>query len=309
MGVSDYVLFRLAKNWPSPTARFARRFGAEPGTEAYNMAYAQQQFDWKVTGGLAHPVTGLDVLEIGTGHGGITCYLAVVGARRVVGIDLNTEHLEIARRFAGIVSARFSADFRLPVEFAAMNATQLAFADAQFDLVLADNVFEHFTEPELVLRESYRVLRPGGGVLVPVFSSIYSKYGLHLKQGLKLPWAQLFFSERTIIRAMYRMARVNPRLYELYPGLSDNPRRVRDLRRYGDLNDITYGEFKRMAARVGFVVESFSPYSTRLGKVLSRLPLLRNSIVTDILSTGAAAYLSKPVSAPRPGANSSNSHA
>ncbi len=71
MGVSDYLLYRLAKNWPSPTAKLHLEFGAEPGTEAYDMAYAQRQFDWKVRNGMRRDVTGLDVLEIGTGHGGI----------------------------------------------------------------------------------------------------------------------------------------------------------------------------------------------------------------------------------------------
>ncbi len=294
MGLSDYLLYRVAKNWPSPMAKFKDNFGAEPGTEAYDMAYAQQQFDWKVRNGLTGTVTGLDVLEIGTGHGGIACYLAAVGAKSVVGIDLNTKHLEFARRFAEIVSKRYGEGYRLPVSFEEMSANDTSFEDASFDLVLADNVFEHFTEPETVMREAYRVLRPGGQLLVPVFSSILSKYGPHLKHGLKMPWAQVVFSEKTIIRAMYRLAADDPRLYEFYPGLSDSPQRFRDLRRYKDLNDITYRTFQDMARRIGFKVESFSVYGTNLGKVMKRVPVIRNTRLMDILSTGAAAVLRKP---------------
>jgi len=293
MGMSDYLLYRLARNWPSPMARLTKKFDPEPGTDAYNMAYAQNQFNQRVGDGILRPVTGLDVLEIGAGHGGISCFLAAVGARRVVGIDLSAGSLSFGRRFVEQFSERYAPGYRLPVEFLLMNAARLGFADKQFDLVLADNVFEHFTEPEGVMREAYRVLRPGGGLLVPIFSSIKSKYGLHLKHGLKMPWANLFFSERAIVRAMHRLAADNPRLYEFYPGLTGNPQSVRDLRRHGDLNDITYGEFKTMAARVGFRVELFSPYGTGAGKVLARLPLLRNSVVADILSTGAAAFLRK----------------
>jgi ubiquinone/menaquinone biosynthesis C-methylase UbiE len=293
MGVADYLLYRVAKNWPSPMAKMTKSLQAEPGTDAYNMAYAAQQFDYKVSNGMLRSVRGLDVLEIGTGHGGIACFMAAVGARSVVGIDLNTKHLQFAREFARRTSEHY-APFRLPVEFVEMSADRLSFAGEQFDLVLADNVFEHFTEPEAVMRESFRVLRPGGGLLVPVFSSIYSKWGLHLKHGLKLPWANLLFSERTIIRAMYRLAEGEPRLYEWYPGLAGKPNRVRDLRRYGDLNDITYSQFKKMAARTGFRVDSFSPYGTRLGKVLARLPLFGDSILADVFSTGATAYLKKP---------------
>ena len=300
MSFSDYLLYRVAKNWPSPMAKLVRELDAEPGTEAYDMAYAQRQFDWKVRHGMLREVTGLDVLEVGAGHGGISCFMAAVGARSVVAIDLNTKHLEIARRFARLLSARYSSDYEMPVMFVEMSADRMTFPDASFDLVLADNVFEHFTDPEAVMKEAYRVLRPGGGLLVPVFSSILSKYGLHLKHGLKLPWAHVVFSERTIIRALRRLAEADPKLFELYPGLADNPQRVRDLRPYKDLNDITYRKFKKMAARVGFRVESFSPFGTGLGKVLARLPGLGKSKIMDILSTGASAYLRKPAGVAAP---------
>jgi hypothetical protein len=109
-----------------------------------------------------------------------------------------------------------------------------------------------------------------------------------------MTWANRFFSERTIIRAMRRLAMDEPRIAEWYPGLGDSPVRVRDLRRYQDLNDITYAKFQRMAARCGFKVEMFSVFGTRLGKVIGQLPFVRNSKVNDILSTGAGAYLRKP---------------
>lgn len=293
MGLRDYVLYRLAKNWPSPLAKLNDSLEGEPGSDSYNAAYAQHQFDYRVEHGIRRTVTGLDVLEIGCGHGGISCFMAAVGARRVVGIDLSTRDLQFARGLLKKISARHGPDYRLPVTFAEMDATRMAFGDDQFDLVLADNVFEHFTDPEGVMREAYRVLKPGGGLHVPVFSSILSKHGLHLKQGLKMPWANLFFSDRTIIRAMHRLAAANPNLYNVYPGLLGDPRRIRDLRRYGDLNDITYRDFQQMARRIGFQVESFRAYGTRLGRIVSRLPLLRNSVFADILSTGASAYLCK----------------
>lgn len=39
---------------------------------------------------------------------------------------------------------------------------QIPYADNQFDLVFADNVFEHLAEPVSVFHEVYRVLKPGG---------------------------------------------------------------------------------------------------------------------------------------------------
>lgn len=271
------------------------RLGAEPGTDAYQTAYSQHQFDSKVQDGIQFAVSGKDVLEIACGHGGICCFLAVAGVRRVVGIDVDSKRLEYAEKFTNDLSQRLGSG-RLPVTFQQMDACHTTFADGSFDVVVADKAFEHFSDPEAVMRESYRVLRPGGALLVPFFSSIYSKYGLHVKHGLKVNWANVFFSEKTIIRAMRRLAVDNPKIYELYPGLADNPQRVRDLRRYRDLNDITYGRFRKMVDRVGFEIEWFRPLPTRIGRLVAAAPLLRNSILMDIFSKGAGACLRKRAS-------------
>lgn len=294
MPLADYLLYRLARPWPSPMTKMTARLGAGAGTEAYDHAYAQDQFDRKVRDGLKIPVMDLDVLEIGCGHGGISCFLAVAGAKSVVGIDLNVPHMKIAESFAQRIASHFQGAHQLPVKFVEMNAYQMTFPENSFDLVLADNSFEHFSDPGIVLQESYRVLKPDGRLLVPIFSSIYSKYGLHLKHGLKLPWANLVFSEKTIIRAMQRLAADEPQINKWYPGLTQNPQHVRDLRPHKDLNDITHGSFKRMARETGFQIEWFNSYSTRVGKIVSRIPFMRNTIVSDIFSVGAGACLRKP---------------
>ncbi len=294
MPLSDYILYRLAKNRPSPAQHLVDKLGAEPGTDAYHIAYARHQFDSKVQEGIPFPVAGKEVLEIACGHGGICCFLAVGGATRVVGVDLDTYRLKIAEAFTINLNRQLGNGCQLPITFQEENACHMSFADNSFDVVIADKAFEHFSDPEGVMRESFRVLRPGGTLLVPLFSSIYSKYGLHIKHGLKVNSANVFFSETTIIRAMKRLAVENPKIYDLYPGLIDNPQRVRDLRRYKDLNDITYREFKQMVERVGFEMDWFRPLPTRLGRIVACIPLLRNTLMMDICSKGAGASLRKP---------------
>jgi SAM-dependent methyltransferase len=291
MPFSDYLLYRLARNWPSPVEKLNARIGAPLESDEYHMGYALHQFNQRVRNGIRMEVFGKDILEIGCGHGGVSLYMVAAGARSVVGIDMSAKALEYARRLADKIAANFGEGARLPVHFTEMNAYELDFPPESFDLVVADNAFEHFSDPERVMRCVHRVLRPGGGILVPNFPPYYSKYGLHLKTGLKLPWANLFFSERTIVRTLQRLAAERPILYEVYPGLKNNPQCVRDVREYRDLNGITNRKFKAWATNSGFRVEWFRPSYTRIGKVLSIVPGFRGSILEDVFSDGSSAYL------------------
>jgi ubiquinone/menaquinone biosynthesis C-methylase UbiE len=247
-------------------------------------------------GGLPLPtIWGSRVLEVGCGHGGITCYLASLGVRVAVGLDVNSTNLAFGRELTAEISARSGQP--LPAAFLEMDAGRLAFPAGAFDLIVADNVFEHLTDPASVLTELHRVLSPGGVVVVPIFSSIRSKYGAHLKQGLRLPWVNLVFSDVTIIGALRRQASRRPELLDTYAGLNGNPRTIAELRRFRDLNDITYQTFRELSASVGFEVRTLDVRATLVGKVLRRLyPRFDESELAEVLSTGAAAVLAKDLS-------------
>lgn len=293
MRIPSHLLSTLATLWPSPVRRPTESRGAAPGSPEYDRAYAVDQYQRKVRSGLGLPdpplFWGRRVLELGCGHGGISCFLAGLGARQVVGVDLNHRHLRCALQLKTRIEEESARP--LPVSFHLMDGFRLAFADATFDVVVVDNVFEHLIDPEEALREMRRVLRPGGWLLIPIFSSIASKYGLHLKHGLKLPWANLVFSERTIVEALRLQARRRPQLREIYPNL-DTATTVAGVRRHGDLNDLTYGRFRALAVANGFRVHYFRTHATFVGKVLRRLsPRLGRTVLGDIFSVGAAAIL------------------
>jgi SAM-dependent methyltransferase len=101
---------------------------------------------------------GDKVLEVGCGTGSDLLQFAKHGAL-ATGIDLTTKHVELARRRVGDLAVVYEADARhLPLE------------DESFDYVYSHGVLHHSDEPEQIVREMFRVLRPGGRINVQVYA-------------------------------------------------------------------------------------------------------------------------------------------
>jgi ubiquinone/menaquinone biosynthesis C-methylase UbiE len=106
---------------------------------------------------VAPPATAL-ALDIATGPGFVALAFAEC-VRRVVAVDLTPAML--AR--AGAERERRNA---ANLDVALADAGVLPFADGTFDLVTCGSAFHHFPEPERILAEMTRILRPGGLVAI-----------------------------------------------------------------------------------------------------------------------------------------------
>ena len=94
-----------------------------------------------------------NALDLGCGTGNYTLELYKRGFQ-VVGVDISRRMLKIAQK-------------KLPnVKFIKANAYSLPFEDNTFDLVLSVTMLEFIHEPEKVLSEVYRVLKPGGEAVI-----------------------------------------------------------------------------------------------------------------------------------------------
>jgi SAM-dependent methyltransferase len=102
------------------------------------------------------------VLEIGCGTGAVARALASQPgfSGKIIGIDHSLRFLDAARNFAQQEGVAERVEFRIG------DAHRLEFPDASFDAAVAHTVISHVTEPEAVLRELARVVRPGGTVVV-----------------------------------------------------------------------------------------------------------------------------------------------
>jgi SAM-dependent methyltransferase len=100
-----------------------------------------------------HVPPGSRVLEVGSGLGLLAAAMATASAGAVVGVE-----------FARPQLARAAAHAR--VRYVQGDAHRLPLRDASFDVAYARYVLEHVHDPEGVLADMWRVLRPGGTVAV-----------------------------------------------------------------------------------------------------------------------------------------------
>ena len=182
---------------------------------------------------------GRRVLDLGSGMGGTSVALGLAGAAPLA-FEYNRAYCDIIRLRAG----RY--DLGLPVVNGA--GEYLPFADASFDLAIAWDVVEHVQDPELLLAELARVLRPGGRVLLTVINRFAFRdphYHLPLLNWLPRPLAEAIIERR---------------------GRSKSGSDFSDRQRLSDMHYFTIGGFRRLAGRYGFRVGDIREDRVRRGE-------------------------------------------
>ena len=113
----------------------------------------------RILGG--HDVNNCSVLDIGSGAGGVD--LALVREHRastVVGVDVQQELVDLAAERAVAAGLGSRVTYQLIV------SGRLPFDDASFDIVFSKDAIIHVQDKAALYAEAFRVLRPGGRLLV-----------------------------------------------------------------------------------------------------------------------------------------------
>lgn len=100
------------------------------------------------------------IIDIGSGLGGPSRYVAATYGCRVSGIDLTPEFVETALALTARLGLSDRVDFRVG------SALDLPFADASFACAWSQNVAMNIADRPRYYAEMHRVLRPGGRLAI-----------------------------------------------------------------------------------------------------------------------------------------------
>jgi tocopherol O-methyltransferase len=130
---------------------------------------AQENLLYRLTENLVLPA-GSQMLDVGCGMGGSSLYLAKKYNAHVVGVTLSQKQLEIATQKA-------KAENLSEVKFKIENALSLnSIANESMDCVWSLESCEQFYDKNLFLKQAYRVLKPGGKLMLATWCSDSEAY-------------------------------------------------------------------------------------------------------------------------------------
>lgn len=263
MQVNNRVLYRASVSSGTVGERILLLLSRAPGTPDYpggtlktNM---NNSLDYllKTVPHFLEMIRGKSVLDFGCGWGWQAVAMVRQGARFVVGIDVVKENLEKGRALA--------KSWQLVDH-------QIKFVDrldgySSFDVVLSCSSFEHFSEPEAVLQQMRAAALPSGNVIISFAEPWYSARGSHMSLFTKLPWVNVFFPEKTVMKV-----RQNFR--------ADGATRYEDVQ--GGLNRMTLAKFEQIIHSSGMKVEWLRYYATKNLPLVTKLPVLREFLTSAV---------------------------
>jgi SAM-dependent methyltransferase len=169
---------RLADRFADPTARVDRYWNrhtvnSEPFATAEE---SERHLEWRFEeyplfrelSGLWGDHDGEVVLDYGCGPGNdVTGFLVHTHAAQVIGVDVSATALELARERIALHGIPEERHRLIEISDA---SPETGLGDASVDYMQSQGVIHHAADPEAVLRELHRVLRPGGLGRVMVYN-------------------------------------------------------------------------------------------------------------------------------------------
>lgn len=204
-------------------------------------------------------VAGKRVVDFGCGLGNQSIALVREYGCWVVGIDINKATLAKA-----VENAKKHS----------ISPQRLSFVEAAtpemrgyFDVVISQNSFEHFTDPQVVLNLMISLLNSSGVLLITFGPPWFAPYGSHMHFFCKVPWINLLFPEKAVMKARSHFRSDGATTYEEVES---------------GLNKMTVGKFESLISSCR-LKPTYRKYECVKGiNWLSRVPLLRELFINHI---------------------------
>ncbi len=287
MGLPNWLCFRIARHMIR--TRKSGDAGANPASlrradyEEHRAQTLRKEFE-KYFGSI--DLTGLDALDFGCGHGGLSVFLAGRGVRSVTGVDLAEDRIASASALAKSRELPVQPRFLL-----ASDGRTINLPDESVDAILCFDVLEHVIEYEAIIREWRRVLRAGGRVLIH-WVSWWNPYGPHINSLVPIPWSHVLFSERVLIDTcarIYDLPEFVPKHWDLDENGNKKANKWHTLNQLPGLNRLTIRRFEKTCRRAEWLFERAQivgfggSRAARCTRVLTRLPWLREFFTSHVV--------------------------
>lgn len=204
-------------------------------------------------------IKGKKIIDFGCGGGLQVFALAKAGASAVVGIDTNPRCLTYAFNQLNLKEDKYNIQF--------MDKIDENNSKANFDICISQNSFEHFPAPVDTLNKMKELVSPGGKIYITFGPTWFSPYGAHLHFMTKLPWVNIFFSEKTImnVRSNYR---------------TDGAKKFSEVE--GGLNKMTVKKFNKIIKDSKLKINYINYDCVKGLNFFSKLPLLNELFINHI---------------------------
>jgi SAM-dependent methyltransferase len=238
------AVWRLAKMLGRTSYTSPHLFGGESADKVqweYNEGAASAQ---ALASYGASDLSGLDVLDVGCGWGGKMIYLAEhSGLRSIAGFDLplvfDPKAAEAFASAKGVSNCHFTTGY----------AESIPFPENSGDLLIMEDVMEHVADPEKVMAECFRVLRPGGRIVVK-FPSVRMAEAHHLDRAISLPGIHYLMPIKTWASALnHLLLRPDGPKFEPFDEVVTTKYSQAITR---NLNGMTFTDFTRLAEHSRF---------------------------------------------------------
>jgi ubiquinone/menaquinone biosynthesis C-methylase UbiE len=157
------------------------------------------------------------VLEVGCGNGAATkLIMQHLRPARLVGIDPSSLFINLAKE---------TFNYEPRASFERGDAASTGQPDANFDIVIAHTVYSHLLDPEGALAEAWRVLKPGGQLVV--FDGDFATLGVALFDGDPLQSAVGMVLRNMVHAPLHHAAASYSRRCGWIPNAIAGPLRVR----------------------------------------------------------------------------------